>query len=477
MSQAIQLIYPTIDLFLYDLHQGLGQSDTEINQNRQHFWQRIYGDSLNEEHLSTLQSQEGNFANYIELLGSQKIERFKHPLNGYYYPVKLGDTYALQIDYSGKKDDWEWEQLEVTEKLRDIKDSIFDHSGKELGKIGQSWLFWGQMTSNDQDPSATAQKCYEAISLAPQAHWEQDLQGKGKFQGATVFELEQSVQSADGKHQTHHMVMFIFPSNESIDVIRRQMTKLYPQLIRLFHNRNKILWVYQQSRQLKTSLKDSSSDVQQIVDSLPKLLRKYRLNLQRLQQDLADALTISYQHETSLSHLQSQISTIETNSKNYANRLRAISKQYSESNLNFFTRFYQYAQDKCLTQVNSDYQALSVGLKPLETFTKTVEGIIEIEKTKNERKLNKTLAVASVGIGAASLAAVTMEDTAQKAVQYYLPLESESTTPVNPSVAAFTESIIKPVHVLAPTVLTFSISIIVGLIFALITSLVVRTGK
>ncbi|MEQ9667358.1 hypothetical protein [Coleofasciculus sp. G2-EDA-02] len=42
MSDAI--IYPSINLFLYDLQAGLGQNSQQLDQNRRRFWQKVYGD-------------------------------------------------------------------------------------------------------------------------------------------------------------------------------------------------------------------------------------------------------------------------------------------------------------------------------------------------------------------------------------------------------------------------------------------------
>ncbi len=36
-----KLIYPTLDLFLYDLREGFGQTAQEIEHNRQQFMQKL----------------------------------------------------------------------------------------------------------------------------------------------------------------------------------------------------------------------------------------------------------------------------------------------------------------------------------------------------------------------------------------------------------------------------------------------------
>ncbi|NJL69156.1 MAG: hypothetical protein HC894_25500 [Microcoleus sp. SM1_3_4] len=101
MSNENWPIYPTVDLFVYDLAEGFGENENKISQNRQNFWQKIYGDKLSAQQLEKLKQAEAETADYIELLGKQLIEKFESPLDGYAYPVKIGDTYAAQFDLSG----------------------------------------------------------------------------------------------------------------------------------------------------------------------------------------------------------------------------------------------------------------------------------------------------------------------------------------------------------------------------------------
>jgi hypothetical protein len=96
-----QLIYPTVDLFLYDLGEGLGELETKIEKNRRDFFTRIYGEKLDTEILNKIKSVEEKDGDYLPLLsGVQPLKQG----DGYYYPVKLRDTYGLQIDCSGEID-------------------------------------------------------------------------------------------------------------------------------------------------------------------------------------------------------------------------------------------------------------------------------------------------------------------------------------------------------------------------------------
>jgi hypothetical protein len=463
MSQATQLIYPTVDLFLYDLGDGLGQSSDQINQNRRRFWQRIYNNSLDEQKLASFQAEEATFANYIQLLGTQKIELFKHPLDGYYYPVKLGDTYAVQIDCAGKDNDPDWAQLSQAEQLRQLKEIVLEHKHQLPGEMGEDWLIWGKLATPNQDPEATAQECYSALQIVPQPRWQRDCKGQGTFQGATLFELEQPDITPDGFNRNHHILICLFPHDKTDDELKKIIGRLYRDLIRLFHYRNKVLWVYEQSRQLKTTLKDSSGVVQKLVDCLPQHLSYPPLNLNQLQQDLADALSISHHYQISLGYLQEQASTIEINAKNYKNRVQVLDQLDANSDLAFLEGFSELATEKYLNHVKMDDQILNAGLKPLETFIKTIEGIIEIEKTKNERTLNQTVAIASVGISTASLAASTLTEQAEGIVKGIFPVPANSPTPALNYWTNFG--------------LAFFLSVFIGVASAAITWGVLRKGR
>ncbi|MDY7013922.1 MAG: hypothetical protein SVX43_10070, partial [Cyanobacteriota bacterium] len=405
MNPLHPLKYLTVDLFLYDLGEGLGQDTEQLQQNRHNFWQRIYPNSLTETKLADLQAEERSFSNYIELLGTQRYEPLKPPLDGFYYPVKLNDTYALQIDCSGQKNDPGWEQLSQAERLQQLKQIILDHRRNTPGEMGETWLIWGQLTDAAQTAEDLAKTCYTEIQIVERPNWQRDLKGQGNIQDATLFQLEQKDLIPDGQNQTHQIFICLFPHDRTKEEIIELIGRLYRHFIQLFHYRNKILWVYEQSRQLKIALKKSSSPVQKLVNLLPQRLAT-SLDLNQLQQDLATALQVFHDYANRLGDLQEQCATIEINTRNYQKRIEAIAQQNPQSDLEFLKAFGEFGQTK-LDALKTEYQTFSVGLKPLENFITTIQGIIEIEKTKNERNLNTTVAIASVGISTASLAATT----------------------------------------------------------------------
>jgi len=426
-----QLLYPTVDLFLYDLQDGLGGSPATTVESRRRFWKRIYGE-LSDEKLATLKDAENTFSHYIELFDVQGIPSHKQladAINGYYYPVKLGDTYALQIDCSGRLNDPEWDQLPLPEKLQQAKETVLEYTHQIRGNLGENWLIWGQLVDVNQEIEAIAQDCYRSVQIVENPNWQRDCKGKGVFKGATLYEVEQLDDTPDGVNRTTHGLICLFPPNQSKPEIQETIGQLYQNLIRLFHYRNKILWVYEQSHQLKIQLKNSSQTIEKIGTSLAQHIKTSQLNLKQLQVDLANALTVSHYYETSLGYLKEQVTTITVNTSNYKACVEELKKLDSASNLDFLHRFSEFATNQCLAQIKTDDEAFGAGLKPLENFIKTVEGITDIEKTKNERTFNRTVAIASVGISTASLAATTFSSQSEKIIQIWRPVPANQPTP------------------------------------------------
>ncbi len=410
MSNENWLIYPTVDLFVCDLADGIGQNDDKISQNRQQFWQKIYGDKISAPQLETLKQAEAETAEYIELLGDKKLAAFESPLDGYAYPLKIGDTYAAQFDLSGKIEPDENKRFEPKEIdcLEWLKQQVISRVNPPA-TIGQSWLVWGQLTADDQDGLATAKNCYSKLQLFPNSKWETDLKAEGKFLGADFYELWLPPGDRGNIGQNSHVLICLFPYNNGkpIREINPTVAKLYVHLLRLFAFRNKVIWAYTQSRQLKADLKDAARTIQQIVTQLPNQVNAPKVDLKELQQSLVDSLTIFSVYANYISRLEEQENTIKTNLKNYKRRVETIGKNLGSdaAAFKFMESFSDFAEEKYVWQVAADNRSLSAGLRLLENAIQTIEGIIEIERAKSDRTLSFTIGTVGVGIGISGVAA------------------------------------------------------------------------
>ncbi|HLO51171.1 MAG TPA: hypothetical protein VK211_22345 [Kamptonema sp.] len=454
MSDPNRLIYPTIDLFLYDLAEGLGQQEDKINQSRKQFWQKVYG-AKTEQLLENLKKAEEEASDYIELLGEQKVEKFVSTLNGNYYPVKVGDTYALQVDCSGYKEpEIDKYSPKPVDSLATIQEIINKQVNNQPGTIGQSWLIWGKLPADDQDATETAKNCYKELKLVPTPKWDKDLKAEGKFLGANFYELWLMPSDRGTVNQNHHVLICLFDYNqgESIAVAGKTMTKLYPEFLQLFRFRNKVIWAYHQSRHLKSDMKQASQLIQKIVSKLPEQVNAPKIDLKELQQNLVDTLTILSTYANYISRLEEQQNTIKSNLTNYQIRLKTIAKLEPNTNsnqpLDFLESFSDFANEKYLPQIEADRASLSAGLRLLENAIKTIEGIIEIEQTKSDRALNQTIFIASTGLAASGITATLVS------TQVYSPQNKDNTMTLS---SAILWSIGIPFLVIVSAIIFFSI--------------------
>lgn len=412
MSNENRLIYPTVDLFVCDLADGIGQNEEKISQNRAQFWQKIYGDKISASQLEKLKQAEAEIGDDIDLLGAEQVVKFESPLEGYAYPVKLGDTYSVQFDLSAKIETDEDNQVlsKPIDCLEELKKELIPRVNPPA-TIGQSWLVWGQLTADNQDALETAKNCYSELNLFPKANWDKDFKIAGQFLGADFYELWLPPGDRGNISQNYHVLICLFANNgsQSIHDINHTVVQLYAHLRRLFAYRNKVIWAYTQSRQLKTDLKDAARTIQQIVTQLPERVNAPKVDLKELQQSLVKSLTIFSVYANYISRLEEQENIIKINLKNYQRRLEIIGKNMvnDAEAFKFLSIFSDFAEEKYVWQVAADNRSLSAGLRLLENAIETIEGIIEIERAKSDRTLNVTIGAVGVGIATSGVVAST----------------------------------------------------------------------
>ncbi|NEP20154.1 MAG: hypothetical protein F6J97_25270 [Leptolyngbya sp. SIO4C1] len=422
------LNYLTVDLFLYDLCHGLGRDSEQVEVARQRFWKRLYPE-VNGSKPANIKDTDAFFASYVELLDG-RVEVFSDTVDGYYYPVKLGDTYALQVDSSGEKNESQTANS-IQDRIKTISADIIENRIRhEHGDIGENWLVWGQLNDPSQDVEAVARACYESLASKQNLDWNRDYSGKGSFGGANLFELEHPDYFPDGRNRNHHVLICLFPADQTKAQIQETIGKLYRHLIRLFHYRNKVLWLYEHSRWLKGFLKEASDKTDYLVGSLPDRMKDDQFKFRELQERLAIALKISYDYEIRLSYLYEQAAAIKTNINGYRDRTAKITSMDEHADLFFLDRFVALTEANYLVQIEADYAVFSSALNTLDKAIKTIQGITEIEHTQNERTLNQTVAIAGVGISVASLAASSLSDQAENIIQAWRPVPANQPTPV-----------------------------------------------
>jgi hypothetical protein len=437
MNNPTYLIYPTVDLFLYDLQEGLGQDGKQTYINRRQFWRKFdpeFDKQLQELAEFDPQKAQTEFV-VTETIADRvrkQIEKFKELenseidyqklyeksfaepyLDGRYFALQLSDTYALKVDCSDVTDEKESpkrsDALRPIEKLKDLKklvvSKINHHSNyteiepNRQGTIGQTWLVWGKLTDN-KTAKEVAQECYD--QLTPNPKWKSNLTELGELLGATVFEYSHSpanwVQNwEDFSQENYHLIICLFPNDAApTDELRKKMASLYFDLIRLFCYRHKIVWAYWKSRHIKKELKQKNDQINELIEKIEQF-EAQGINLKELQSTIIKSLPSVSKYVVDLNRLDTQSRTIKINLDNYQKRWKKI-ENYDQTNLINGQEFITTAQERYLQQVDMDHASLSAGLTLLENLLRTIGNIAEIQQTKSDRTLNKTVAAAGIGL-------------------------------------------------------------------------------
>jgi hypothetical protein len=393
------IIYPTLDLFLYDLRNGLGESQDEINQN-QAYYQKKFPEPI---HQNLFQKDTYFEDEYVLLTEPHIFETIgkPYPFQGYYYPVRLSDVYGLLIDCSVNNEI----EAQTAECFKDLKIEVEQRINNQSATIGQTWMISGWLPqSDDRSPEDIAKDCYKA--LMPDSNWKQDLEGQGKFIGATIFELSRyrlvikespetrtSIQSIQ---DNQHVIIILFPDQASAD----KLAEFYDDWMRLFDYRHKILWAYGQSRLLKQIIKNYFTTIEEdrqsinINQSKEREFEKCRTTLIRVQNALNN-------YTIDLNRLEFQNRTSDINLSNYKKRLERIEEK-AGNKLEFLEKFTKLVTDKYQLQITKDSENLERGMKLLENTINAVRSRVEVAKAERDRNFQDAIAILGVGWSVAS---------------------------------------------------------------------------
>lgn len=391
------LVYPTLDLFLYDLKEALNITDEATQKNQEIFTKKL------PPNVSIVDPN--SESEYLELL-PKKTEDFEtDKVNGYYYPVRLNDVYGLQIDCSVNNQT----EPQTVEYFGFLKSEIESRLNKQPITLGQAWMLSGWLPEHsNQTPKELAQDCYKAFWK--DGNWQRDFQGEGTFGGGQIFQLWQPHYSLNaladsGNHlqlENTPILIAIYPKRESA----QKAAEFYPDWIGLFCYYSKINWAYAQSRLIKKNIfgyyKKIESDRQKITlqnrQSINYQFTESKRSLDTIQQDIK-------QYSSDLVGLAFQKQIIDINLTNYQTRLEFIrQKLEADSQLDFLNKFSDLVTKKYIVQIDKDSENMQLGFRLVEDNINAVRSRIELAKAERDRSFQEFVAVVGAGIAGVSFA-------------------------------------------------------------------------
>ena len=212
-------------------------------------------------------------------------------LDGYIRHKKIQDSQMVQIDCSGKKS-----EVKSLQELKNLQQTIINYSKKRektsLGKVGSSWLVWGQLMSEEESPVKLAQEiCTQLQFEGTSPNWQVDLIADGPLLGATLYELWCPPQ-AQGEGESYHLLICLFESHWRKEALQKRVGNLLKHCQFLFLYRHKVVWAFQQSRGFRESLQQASRLVPQVTNQSLDRLEQSVVNLTELQDHLHQSLKV-----------------------------------------------------------------------------------------------------------------------------------------------------------------------------------------
>ena len=405
-----EILCPTIDLFLYDLGHSLDDSAEDISKNLQYFQAKLHPSVQKQLHPIDATDLLTEYKHLLDKPYYAPLEPNTTLDEGYYYPVQLGDSYGLLLEYphANKK------EPQSSDCFRELKSIIEQKLSGKIATLGQTWMLSAYVSSPEKYSEAEveniAQNCYQA--LMPDLDWDEELDGKGKFLGATIFELsstqlsQKKITNDDKKiniiTQDQHVIIAIYPNQESFYLL----SNFYTDWMRVFNYHHKIMWAYGQSRSITKALKQEFSQIYTDVEAIENRLDNNR-ELKKLKDILIKTQRQLSFYTINLNNLNFQPSTIEINLSNYQKRIQTLIqkqiKKQIETDLSFLEKFTNITQEKYLLQIAKDSENLQLGLKLLEDIINGVRSRVELEKAEQDKFFQESISLIGIGWATANI--------------------------------------------------------------------------
>jgi hypothetical protein len=416
------IIYPSINLFQYHLHEGLGDSEENKKERKEAFYSicpdifkylpnNIKPDCEFGWLYVSKDKQKGYNYTSLHLKDLDKSKDW----DGFYYPVQIGDTYCMQSNFSGKlcKDPYaDYKNLTTAFEFlnKDFKEIMLISPKKENEKyyaFGKTYLLNAFIVNSHFDKMSIAKSCCEQITGKSYK-----LQGCGQWLGGDLFEFWETPSSytdlmPDIINKYPHIFVWLFPAGtpEEIQETARKIESMAVSnhWIQFCHDRHKIFYAYFNSRFIKNHLKQSNSQIDKISQQATSLSQKTSLN--ELRELLLNASKQLLIYTGQLQSLEDQQHTIDIDLHNYRLQCQSMAKMDSSvpPDLDFLQNFVRIYSNKYLRQIKADRAHFSSGVMVLQNLNQTIQSTIQIVQAKNDKTTNLFIASFAIGVALSQL--------------------------------------------------------------------------
>ncbi|MCT7994792.1 hypothetical protein [Laspinema olomoucense] len=429
---------PNLHLFAFHLWRGLtGESDS-LASNRQQLWQKadeiLQGLGFTERlHIPGYpnHSEEPPGAqinlhphNQLELTG--KLPNSDLTITGLLFAHRLYDSYSLTVNLRRPEQENQQKTAEVpisfwrnlnTERLIFLPNFV-------QSSLGQSLLLTAFLPELDRNKAAKdlqefAYTCLNQImpcdKITPPP-----LVKRGELFGSPIFEFGGQVLDTNMEGETEvtpHLLIYLFRGKFSSG----KFEAAYWQFINLFYYRNKVISAYRETRKLHQETYAIYTKLEKKVRSFKKELIENttcwaltEVQLEQLKMVLKELAALDLEYARLLRNYKHCQNTISINTKNYQVTLEDIVKilpQHKErvnpEDLDFFREFGTQTSGYFQSRISDELNYFVEGSNLSDKAIASIRGIVEIEQTQCDRRLeqqNETLEdqIQAVGVGIAT---------------------------------------------------------------------------
>lgn len=474
------VIYPTVDLFIYQLRQGLGDDKDNVLKNKESFLEYFNLEPQVKafvEKAITDQNYINKSSYFVPLLQSSNYQKLtnnpedKYKLEGFYYPVISADTYGLLFDCSIIPSEQE-QPINCFEYLKKL-------APQENNNLGKVWIL-STHSPPQSDSRTLAKSIYEHFRKNEPEITDQNIQWEwkyhqhlpeSKFLGADIFWIDHFYPLEKYKNQTEEqgILIIVYPEALPNPDVQKIAANLNKHWLNLFSFQCKIIWAYKQAQDIREQLETEFIEIRNTfleIKNLPLEESNPNLDIHNLQSILKKRVKNISSYAINLSYLEIQLSTIETNLHNYKLCLEHIENQANKhhptkkTSLDCFRKnFVEVVESQYKKQVEKDREILTPGLTTLENLINQLKNITELEEGERDRHIENIIAATGIGVGTASAAASSIAN--------FVPLIRQSSTDKTTSPESLAHSAILNFG------FAFGVSIIIGVGFTFIALLII----
>ncbi|NEO41265.1 MAG: hypothetical protein F6J90_35040 [Moorea sp. SIOASIH] len=395
---ALPIKNPSVTLYAFHLCQDLSQEPEQLRQDANQLWQncaKLSGPlaipdlkSIPEK-LQSLPTQTPITSHYVELLQAPltytaPLQLAGSPLTVQVYPVKIHDTYALDLTLS-------CQNTVAASQFSRLNPQGCLLANTIQASLGQTLVLYGEPVGTPEEDRKLANACVDAFFQGTDQ--KPPFIASGQLFGSPIFAYDNGKEKPT---EQCHLLVWLNRNRETLNLVEKTSLSFF----NLLCCRSKILFAYDQARWCYRQTRALYGQLEEEVKGFKELATDPETRLEQLKQKLTEMPPKTFDYAGYLRDLEDHKTAIATNAKNYHYWLEKIGESsLPGDNIEFLENFLNQRTKLFQRQIQVNLNYLKPGQQLFDQMLGSIRGIVETEQAQQEKRLERW--IASVGIGLA----------------------------------------------------------------------------